>query len=263
MTESHDGVRVLFEAAVAQALSAGIDDEAYWTAVYALQGAPMDAVWPLVAPLADDARPALRAPVADVLRCVARREASLVPPTMSLLAARLRAETETSVLVSIFHALGELAQPARVGVALPFATHPDARVRQAVVHALSGARSADAMAASLRASTDESDGVRDWATFELGTQLGDDDDPTRDDVPGVLDALLARLEDAHRDTRGEAIVGRQSWGSACVAGAAARDRGRGRDVGARGGHDATGAGALRTATRDACSRRCGGRRVLG
>ena len=197
----------LLEAAVAQASSAGVDDDAYWEAVYALHAEPMDAVWPLVAPFASDARPSLRELAVDVLRCVARREPSFVEPTMTLLTSRLRVETAASVLEAILEALGELGQPDRVELALPFATHADERVRSAVLVAMAGARSPDAIAAFIRASTDEADEVRDWATFELGSQLGDAEDPTRDDIPGVVEALLARLDDAHDDTRCEAIVG--------------------------------------------------------
>jgi HEAT repeat protein len=56
---------------------------------------------------------------------------------------------------------------------------------------------ADLIAAVLAAPEDD---VRDWATFGLGTQL-----PL--DTPAIRDALLARLDDDHDDTREEARYG--------------------------------------------------------
>lgn len=197
----------LLDAAVGEALSAEGTDEAYWDAVVALRRVPLHAVWPRLVVLAIDARAPLRELVPDVLRGLAECEPSLLDSATSLLAQRLREEREPSVLVATLHALGELEPTRRVELILPLLGHHDALVREAAVIGMAGARTPEAIGAFILASGDAVDSVRDWATFELGTQLGDEDDPSRDDLPGVLEALLARLDDAHVDTRCEALVG--------------------------------------------------------
>jgi HEAT repeat protein len=124
----------------------------------------------------------------------------------------LRDETSPLVLRSIGNALGEIAHPASVGLMIPFARHPDAVVRGAVVGALLTHREPAAVDTLLELSRDADDDVRDWATFGLGTQLGPTDPENRTeesfvDTPALRDALAARLDDPHLDTRCEAVVG--------------------------------------------------------
>ena len=78
--------------------------------------------------------------------------------------------------------------------------HPDPRVRYAVVFGLSGIDDDLAVDTLIELSADVDPHVRDWATFGLGTQIDRDD-------PAVRDALMARLEDPDKETRGEAIRG--------------------------------------------------------
>src|SRR5687768_18575105 len=48
--------------------------------------------------------------------------------------------------------------------------------------------------------SDADEDVRNWATFGLGSMIDDDS-------PQIREALLARISDAHDETRGEALVG--------------------------------------------------------
>lgn len=132
--------------------------------------------------------------------------------TIALLGRMLRDETSPHVLRSIGHALGEIAQPASVDLMIPFARHSDAAVRRAVVAALLTHRAPAAVEALIELSRDVDDRVRDWAIFGLGQQIGPLDPENRDaqpfvDTPALRDALAARLDDPHLDTRCEAIVG--------------------------------------------------------
>jgi HEAT repeat protein len=104
------------------------------------------------------------------------------------------------VLESLGFAFAHLDEPRGVGPMSAFADHPDERVRSAVVHALLGRTDDVAVRTLLALSTDVDDEVRDWATFGLGALL-------RLDTPAIRDALVARLEDEHHDTREEATYG--------------------------------------------------------
>lgn len=95
------------------------------------------------------------------------------------------------------------------GTALPvlllLTHHADPQVRQAVaakLPLLAGRPVPGAVIETLiRLTRDDSEDVRDWACFALGTQLADvDAEPLRD-------ALAARLEDGDDEARCEALVG--------------------------------------------------------
>ena len=83
---------------------------------------------------------------------------------------------------------------------IKFASHPDQHVRFSVAVALGSYSTADSIEALLRLATDESDLVRDWATFGIGTQQ-------KADSPKIRDLLWANLKDKDDEVRGEALVG--------------------------------------------------------
>jgi HEAT repeat protein len=72
-------------------------------------------------------------------------------------------------------------------------------VRHAVAQALGGRDDATALAALLGLMGDADPAVRGWATFAVAS--------TDTDAKAVADALAARLDDAHPDARGEAMIG--------------------------------------------------------
>jgi HEAT repeat protein len=94
---------------------------------------------------------------------------------------------------------------AALALLLSLIDHDDARVRRAVAQALPSVlgetESGPTVQGLIRLSRDGDDDVRDWACFALGTQLSEIDDPA------LRDALIARLEDPHDDTRCEALLG--------------------------------------------------------
>src|SRR5436190_18547566 len=81
-----------------------------------------------------------------------------------------------------------------------FRSHTSADVRCALAYALGGRTDAIAIDALISLSTDGDTDTRNWATFALGS-LSDDNSPA------IRDALAARLMDADREVRGEAMVG--------------------------------------------------------
>jgi HEAT repeat protein len=78
--------------------------------------------------------------------------------------------------------------------------HPRAEVRFGVVQGLSDQESPEAVAALIELSDDPDENVRNWATFNLGTQL-------ESDTPALREALVRRLSDSQEEIRGEALVG--------------------------------------------------------
>lgn len=87
---------------------------------------------------------------------------------------------------------------------LRFARHPDEDVRLAVSRAATSVEDLEVQRkvadVLIELTRDDKDDVRNWATFGLG-QLQDLD------YPALRDALAARLDDPHDETRGEAWVG--------------------------------------------------------
>jgi hypothetical protein len=111
---------------------------------------------------------------------------------------------DPEVLAALVRSLGTLADPRALAALVRLASFPDPLVRGAVASALPGLTgdNEDPLAVeALVALTDDDDQqVRDWACFGLGTQMSAD-------TPQVRDALAARLDDPHDDTRAEAFMG--------------------------------------------------------
>ncbi|NIZ92056.1 HEAT repeat domain-containing protein [Kineococcus rubinsiae] len=110
-------------------------------------------------------------------------------------------------------ALGDVWEPDSAAVLLDHVplTHPDARIRLALVRALPGGavvaggaltgRVVDALVALTR---DEEPRVRDWAAFGLAQ--------VEADTPAVRDALVVLLDDRDPDVRSEAMLALASTG---------------------------------------------------
>ncbi|WP_159810398.1 HEAT repeat domain-containing protein [Cellulomonas citrea] len=118
-------------------------------------------------------------------------------------AARVERDDETRQL--LVSALGHAGDPAWVRELLTYADDPYPPVREAVAGALPSMvgdddLSAQAVTTLIRLTSDVDPGVRDWATFALGTQSSLDSEEIRD-------ALAARLDDEGGDTRFEAALG--------------------------------------------------------
>jgi HEAT repeat protein len=200
-------IREVLGQVVAEATSAVADDDGYWDAVRRLHRFDRAEVRRLVQPFAESADPRMRALVADTLRGFSHQDDAFAAALASLLADMLTREHDPIVLAAIGCALGETKQPTAVAAMLPFAGHADANVRFSVVASLLTHHDPRAIDALIQLSRDSDDDVRDWATFGLGSQLGEPGDPELVDTPAIRDALFARIDDPHDDTRWEAIVG--------------------------------------------------------
>jgi HEAT repeats len=113
-------------------------------------------------------------------------------------------EQDPDVLAALVNAFGTLGDARALPPLVRLATYPHAVVRGQVAAALPGltgdAEEGLAVDALIALTADEDAQVRDWACFGLGTQMAID-------TPAVRDALAARLDDLHDDTRAEAFMG--------------------------------------------------------
>jgi len=135
----------------------------------------------------------------------------------SILIRMLDNEHDADVLQAVFVAFFHLDDDPRVcRLAAEYAEHPDPNVRHAVVLALTGYEEPIALNSLIRLMTDSDSDVRDWATFGIGTQLNLD-------TPELRASLMARLDDADDDTRGEAMIGMARRKDQRVIGAIERD----------------------------------------
>lgn len=206
MTQDGEALEAQFRRVVAEATSAGEDEEAYWAVVYALQKRDPAMVWSLLVPFAEHHDPRLRALVPDVLRHLGGRPQPLLAETLSLFARMVETPQPPEVLTAIATAFVDLQHPAALTLLWPFVSHPDAEVRSAVVHGLLPV-AAEAVAELVVLSADDDVDVRNWATFGLGSQMCGARDAGYVESPERRAALWARRDDPDEDTRGEALVG--------------------------------------------------------
>ena len=169
------------------------DDEAYWAAVEGLRKEGPSEAWRLVAPLALDPRPEVRALVPDVMRYFSPHP--LRDEVVARLATMLETERGPIVLRSIALAFVDLRHPRAAELLPPLLESADPRVRRAAVHGLLSVPNATPTDCFVRASRDEDDDVRNWATFGLRVLMGEVDDLDARDTPEIRDALVARLDD--------------------------------------------------------------------
>ena len=87
---------------------------------------------------------------------------------------------------------------------LPYVGNPSARVRRAVTQALEFSTHVDGVHALIDLCGDADANVRNWATFFLGAREPED---AFFDKADVVEALFARIDDPHEETRAEGILG--------------------------------------------------------
>lgn len=148
---------------------------------------------------------------AELVGVAAEVDPALVDRALPPLRRVLVEEAEPGPISSAIIRLGQLSDAGARDRIIAFARHPERDVRFAVAFALPGVSlvdddgdlailTDDALAALRELSTDPDDDVRNWATFGIGGMHEGDD-------PAIREALLARVEDPHDETRGEAISG--------------------------------------------------------
>ena len=109
-------------------------------------------------------------------------------------------EHDAGVLATIASAFGNLGSPYGLETLLRLRRHGDVAVRDGAAGALAGRDDERVDEALIELSADPDSGIRDWATFALGTL-------SPRDTTELRKALAARLGDDDPDTRIEAVHG--------------------------------------------------------
>lgn len=136
---------------------------------------------------------------AVVLAQLGWNDRTFLDETVAVLLPMLR-DSELDVVIAAAYALGHRNDPRAIPHVVPLVGHPEARVRRAVVSALSQHDDDAAIAGLIRLAADGDDDVRNWAAFGLGTLLDRD-------TPEIREALAALLPDEDAEIRGEAMIG--------------------------------------------------------
>lgn len=182
------------------------DLDPYWQTICALHTHADRATFEAACALCREVRPKARCLGADVLAKLGEGATSQHPlpqEAATILLEVLHDEAQPKVLDSLILALGHF-DDARVLVPLTrFKTHPSSHLRWALTQALAALSKYDevlAIETLIELSADVKAGVRDWATFALGTQI-------ETDTPAIREALAQRLDDSDDCARNEAIRG--------------------------------------------------------
>ena len=186
-------------ALIESALEGEEDDERAWEAIRALHHLGDASVFEAASALVGSQSAKERGRGVDILGQFGGPLASeaVRARCATVVLAALATEQSPEVLHAIGVALGHLRDARAVEALTPLRAHKEAKVRLGVVLGLTPHAALDALIAL---SADPDDEVRNWATFGLGSQA-------TSDTPALRDALVARLEDAHAEVRGEALVG--------------------------------------------------------
>ncbi len=136
---------------------------------------------------------------ADVLAQLGWQDQTFLEESIDALLVALR-DPDDSVVQSVIYSLGHRASPRAIEPVLAFVEHPSAEFRYAAVHGLMPHDTPVVVEALAKLSRDPDRGVRDWATFTLGSQFESDSEALRA-------ALRDRLNDPDPEIRGEAVLG--------------------------------------------------------
>ncbi len=189
----------LFQAA----LQGDYEDEAALDAVRALRWRGTEEVFQLAATYCKSSAPLERARGLAVLAQLgAGKPLSERPHFDESVAIAIEYLRDEAALVvnSAAWALSHLGGDVAISALIEMRANSNPDVRWAVAHGIQGSQREDAIATLIELMDDADDKVRDWATFELGTQCSVDS-------PEIREALRKRLTDSFEEVRDEAVWG--------------------------------------------------------
>jgi len=177
-----------------------VDEEAAWEPVVVLHYRANREVLKAAHELSLSDCPTERELAANILGQLGVPDRIYPKEAIGLLLNMLEREQVDAVLQAIGVALGHQDTPLTIEPMTLLRNHSSAEVRWSVAYALAGQEDERAIQALIELSEDPDGGVRDWATFALGSQL-------ELDTPAIREALARRLEDPHEEAQGEAMIG--------------------------------------------------------
>lgn len=199
------------EALFAASLEGEYDDDDAWEAVTVLRLRGTKEAFQLAKRYCDSDNPNSRARGLNVLAQLGagkpEAERPFLDESVSIAISHLT-DSSAEVASSAAWVLSHLGTEPAVTALIDLQKHPDPEVRQAVACCMNLRRRAEWVPILLGLMQDDSEVVRDWATFELGSgELLEAGVMHYPDSPEISAALRRRLEDNYEEARREAIWG--------------------------------------------------------
>jgi HEAT repeat protein len=182
------------------ALRAGDDDDAYWKPLPILHRRASKEVLDAAFELCASPRSLERKLGVDILGQLGVPTKTFPKECADMVLSMFANEQDPEVLASLGHAAGRLGDARAIDSVVRLKDHLNGDVRWSAACSLSTWNDDRSIAALIELTSDSDVGVRDWATFGLGSQMDAD-------RPEIREALLSRTTDEDFDTRGEALVG--------------------------------------------------------
>lgn len=140
---------------------------------------------------------------AEILSQLAPPPRPFIKETLKLFFEVLEKENNSQVISTIFYGIGhnnEHLTEKETELICSFKKNKDLDIKHGLVFALGGIKHMIAIDTLIELSNDKNNRIRDWATFELGSQTDEDNQKIRM-------ALFDRTNDRHMNTKQEAILG--------------------------------------------------------
>lgn len=178
-------------------------DRTYWDNVRELRRRPTEHVYYRCIELTRSDNKNARIAGINVLAQLGVTPRPFYTPSVGRFFELLNTEKEPEVLMSLLYAIGhnnERLSKIQVHQLCELGDTDNNLIKEGLVSALLGIDNVRAIDTLINLSSDPLSHIRDWATFGLGSQV------TRDNKK-IRAALWKRVDDKHKDTRTEAIVG--------------------------------------------------------
>ena len=175
------------------------DEEEYWSHIAILHQRGTICEFEAAKELCISADPIKREIGADILGQLGWSERTFQTESVEILIGLLT-DPEEDIVTSAAFSLGHRNDPAAIPELVKLIHHPNDRLRLGVTTGLSCHEDSQAIEGLIVLSKDDSEEVRNWATFGLGTQI-------ETNSPEICNALLVSLTEENQEIRGEALVG--------------------------------------------------------
>jgi HEAT repeat protein len=177
-------------------------DKSRWDYISVLRQRPSEALFSKCAVLTKSEDPKIRNIGIDILAQMGLPPRPFLNQTLTLYFDLLHIENDSTILMSLLFAIGQnndKLSKTQIEKLCSFSETNNKLVKEGLVAALGFINDLKVMEVLIKLSNDQSDHIRDWAIFYLAQ--GERNNKY------IRDALWARVNDKHQDTRLEAIVG--------------------------------------------------------
>jgi HEAT repeat protein len=177
-------------------------DKSRWDNISALRKRPSEELFSNCVELTKSNDAKVRIIGIDILAQMGLPPRPFFKQTIKLYFDLLKIESDPEVLMSLLYAIGHnnsKLNKTQIETLFTFANNNNDWVKEGLVSALSFINDIKAIDILIKLSTDKLSHIRDWATFNIGQ--------VERNNKTIREALWARVNDKHQDTKLEAIVG--------------------------------------------------------